>query len=414
MPWFTSTATLKIIDSVAIVIAQAYQLARCRLASTASPVLKLMMERDELQTQVAWLNRELKILRNQRADMLPKKRPNYSPEQRLAIVQLMRQRGWSIAIVAKRFILHPQSIRKWIRTMENGDQSGSLFPKIRWNRIDDAVRWAAHELRRLCPEPEMGTRTIARHLIRAGIQISRRSVQRMLRETPPPAPKKARKSRPAMKPPVGAEPHGLLTPTNRNDVWHMDLMSLKVLWFSYTVAAILDGATRRLLCLHVYRNRPGSQQLLRQVNKSATQYGTPRHLITDHGGEFQKQFKDGLNELGIKHIRGPVRMPCFNGKIERFFRTLRIWQRAVWLMPKHQNLQKRLNCFQLWYNQKRFHQALDGLTPDEAWNNIEPNEPIPIRSADWPSHTHIRIQRSGFKNDMHLPVIKITVTRQAA
>ncbi len=414
MPWFTCTSTLKIIDSVAIVIAQAYQLARCRLASTASSTLQLMMERDELHTEVQWLKRELEILRGQRADMFPKKRPEYSPEHRMAILQLMRQRDWSIAIVCKRFVLHPQSVRKWIRTMQNGDPSGSLFPKVRWNRIDDAVRWAVHELRRLCPEPEMGTRSIARHLIRAGIQISRRSVQRILCEEKPPSPKKARKNRPPMNPPVGAESYGLLTPANRNDVWHMDMMSLKVLWIHYTVAAILDGATRRLLCLHIYRKRPNTQHLLRQVRKTATQYGIPPRLITDHGSEFQKQFKQGLNELGIKHIRGPVRMPCFNGKIERFFRTLRIWQRSSWLLPNHQNLQKRLDCFQLWYNQKRYHQALDGLTPDEAWDGFEPDEPIPIRSADWPSHTHIRIQRSRLKDDGHLPVIKISVTRQAA
>ena len=238
MPWFTSTSTLKIIDSVAIVIAQAYQLARCRLASTASSTLRLIMERDELLTEVEWLKRELEILRGQRANLLPRKRPEYSSEQRLAIVQLMRQRGWSIAIVCKRFVLHPQSVRKWIRMAEKGDSSGALFPKVRWNRIDDAVRWAVHELRRLCPEPEMGTRTIARYLIRAGIQISRRSVQRILCEEKPPVPKKARKSRPPMNQPVGAEPHGLLTPDNRNDVWHMDLMSMKVLWLHYTVAAI--------------------------------------------------------------------------------------------------------------------------------------------------------------------------------
>ena len=297
MPWFTNTATLKIIDCVAILFAQAYQLARCRLASTASSTLRLMMERDELLTEVQWLKRELEILRSQRAAMVPRKRPAYSPEQRIAILQLMRQRGWSIAIVCKRFVLHPQSVRKWIH---------------------------------------------------------------------------------------------------------------------YTVAAILDGATRRLLCLHVYRKRPNTQQLLRQVRKTATRHGTPRRMITDHGSEFQKQFKQDLNELGIKHIRGPVRMPNFNGKIERLFRTLRIWQRATWLLPNHQNLQKRLDCFQLWYNQKRYHQSLDGLTPDEAWDGFEPDEPIPIRSADWPSHAHIRIQRSRFKNDAHLPVIKIAVKHQAA
>ncbi len=195
MPWFTSTATLKIIDSVAIVIAQAYQLARCRLASNASSALRLIMERDEFLTETEWLKRELEILRGQRANLLPRKRPEYSMEQRFAILQLMRQRGRSIAIVCKRFVLHPQSVRKWIRTMEQGNPSGALFSKVRWNRIDDAVRWAVHELRRLCPEPEMGTRTIARHLIRAGIQISRRSVQRILYEEKPPTPKKARKNR---------------------------------------------------------------------------------------------------------------------------------------------------------------------------------------------------------------------------
>ena len=34
----------------------------------------------------------------------------------------------------------------------------------------------------MCPEPEFGTRSIARHLIRAGVQIGRATVQRVVRE----------------------------------------------------------------------------------------------------------------------------------------------------------------------------------------------------------------------------------------
>jgi hypothetical protein len=45
--------------------------------------------------------------------------------------------------------------------MEEGEASSSLFPNVRWNRIDVAVHWTVHELPRLSPEPEMGTRTIA-------------------------------------------------------------------------------------------------------------------------------------------------------------------------------------------------------------------------------------------------------------
>jgi hypothetical protein len=60
------------------------------LASTASSTLQLITERDALLAEVEWLKRELEILRSQRADMAPKKRPAYSPEQRMAILQLMR------------------------------------------------------------------------------------------------------------------------------------------------------------------------------------------------------------------------------------------------------------------------------------------------------------------------------------
>jgi transposase len=206
MPWFNNTAYLKMIDSMAIIIAQAYQLARSRLASASSPVMRTMMQRDALFSQIQWLKRELEILRQQREDCPANKRPEYSPEQRLAIIQLMRQRNWSAAVAAKRFVVHPNTIRKWIRAIDGREGSQSLLPQISWNRIDDAVRWAVHELRQLCPEPEMGTRTIATLMVRSGIQISRRSVQRILHEVKPKKPKKAKKCWPKLNPAQGVEP----------------------------------------------------------------------------------------------------------------------------------------------------------------------------------------------------------------
>ncbi|HAI10711.1 MAG TPA: hypothetical protein DCM28_03345 [Phycisphaerales bacterium] len=93
MPWFNNTAYLKMIDSMAIIIAQAYQLARSRLASASSHVMRAMMQRDQLFSQIQWLKRELEILRQQREDCPVNKRPEFSPEQRLAILQLMSQRN---------------------------------------------------------------------------------------------------------------------------------------------------------------------------------------------------------------------------------------------------------------------------------------------------------------------------------
>ena len=118
-------------------------------------------------------------------------------------------------------------IRAWIRTAEGKGRPSLLNGAVVWNRIDDAVRWAVHELRRLCPEPEFGTRSIARQVLRASIQISRSTVQRVLREPKPVRP--AQHSRPAMATPLGKKPYHLLRPEWINRVWHIDLLSVQIL-----------------------------------------------------------------------------------------------------------------------------------------------------------------------------------------
>lgn len=106
MSLFANATALRVIDAMAIVLCQALQLARARIASAASPVLRMMAERDHAVSEVELLRRELDIFRGQREAMPPHRRPDYSPQQRLAILQLMRLRDWNIGVVAKRFILH--------------------------------------------------------------------------------------------------------------------------------------------------------------------------------------------------------------------------------------------------------------------------------------------------------------------
>ncbi len=151
MPLITEKAILRIIDSVAITLMHAYQLARIRIATTPSPVLRLMALRDQSNWEVDLLRRELAVLRAQRAGVRPHKRPDYSSEQRLAILQIMRLRNWNSTLAAKRFVLHPNTIRLWIKALDGRRESSSLLAIPRWNKIDDIVRWAIHELRRLCP-----------------------------------------------------------------------------------------------------------------------------------------------------------------------------------------------------------------------------------------------------------------------
>jgi transposase-like protein len=196
MALLSSATVLRLVDSMAILLAQAYQLARARLASASSPILRLLVQRDHAFSETDLREREAAILRAQRQGLPPHRRPNYKPAQRLAILQLRRLRGWSIGKTAEHFVVHRNTIRAWIRAAEGKGRPSLLDRAVVWNRIDEAIRWAVHELRRLCPEPVFGTRSIARQILRTSVQISRSTVQRVLREPKPSGPR--RPARPAM------------------------------------------------------------------------------------------------------------------------------------------------------------------------------------------------------------------------
>ena len=153
MSLLSSAAMLSLVDSMAIVLSQAYQLAQARPASAAPPIPRLVVQRGRAFTEVDLLRREMKVFRAQRGGLPPHRRPDYRPEQRLAILQFRRLRGWSIQKAAEHFVVHRNTVRAWIRAAEGGGRSSPLAGAVVWNRTHDAVRWAIHELRRLCPEP---------------------------------------------------------------------------------------------------------------------------------------------------------------------------------------------------------------------------------------------------------------------
>jgi len=405
-----STTVLTIVDAVATVFTQAYQEARIRAAQCPSASLRRLAQVDNLTFELTLVRRENAVLRGGRANGPPLQRPDYTPAQRLEILQIMRLRGWSIARAAEHFVVHPNTIRSWIKALEGNGTASLLSGAVVWNRIDDAVRWAIHELRQLCPQPEFGTRTVARLLLRAGIDLHRSTVQRILRE---PKPEEPRPKKPPMEEPAGADPYDLLTPTQPNHVWHMDMVQIKLLGiFHFMVAVILDGFSRKILAAKVYAKTPRSRNLTALLRATAAKHGKPQFLITDHGCQFRRKFHAGMKALGIRHVRGKVRAPFLNGKCERFFRTFRIWWCLVLCGRSAASVQRRINNYVSWYNDKRPHSALGVLTPNEAWDRQAAPTPVPIRARD-PQKFNIEIARQRCRGDPRLPVIQITVRKAA-
>jgi len=120
--------------------------------------------------------------------------------------------------------------------------------------------------------------------------VSRSSVQRMLRENKP---LKPRKPRPSMVAAMGAESHHLLAPTMRNKVWHLDLTTLRLLWWKLTIAALMDGSSRKLLDLKVYSGAAKSRDMILTPSLRPSQRPTPRRF--SHTGWYED--REGVNGI---------------------------------------------------------------------------------------------------------------------
>ncbi len=100
---------------------------------------------------------------------------------------------------------------------------------------------------------------------------------------------------------------------------------MQTLWLRFSVAAIREGFSRRLLCLRVYRRTPRARDMIALVRRVAKEFGKPRFLRTDHGTQFRSQFRVGMRKAGLLPVQARVRVPYLTGKIERAFLAFRVW-----------------------------------------------------------------------------------------
>jgi hypothetical protein len=154
---------------------------------------------------------------------------------------------------------------------------------------------------------------------------------------------------------------------------------------------------------------PHANKLIDLVRLIIKSIGKPRIIITDHGNQFKGKFEDAFD--GVAAVKGKVRQPSFNGKVERVFQTLRIWFRSSVLPLSIQSLQHRFDRFQTWYNEHRPHAALEGQTPIEAWDGVQLPSPIPIHQAEM-YDVDVGITRQPYRGDPSLPIVSIRNQRK--
>jgi len=158
----------------------------------------------------------------------------------------------------------------------------------------------------------------------------------------------------------------------RNLIWGIDLTGKtddhgKL----HALIGIIDHGSRALLKLQALHDKT-SRTLIVRISEVIRTHGKPKIIRTDNEAIFTSRiFRRGLILLGIRHQLTDPGCPWQNGRIERLFGTLKN-KLDQWIVSGIEQLNVDLSTFEHWYNHIRPHQNLEGRTPAEALNGIDP------------------------------------------
>lgn len=177
--------------------------------------------------------------------------------------------------------------------------------------------------------------------------------------------------------------HRVPPPMPKNRTWALDLTGKADLsGRQQMILGLLDHGSRACLRLTALSDK-SSLTILRELIVAFRRYGIPARLRTDNEACFVSQtLRIALVLLGIRHQRTELHCPWQNGRIERFFGTLKGKLDRI-LVADRDDLLDKLFEFRCWYNHARPHQHLAGLTPAEAWANREKSTRSPAWFNAW-------------------------------
>ena len=157
-----------------------------------------------------------------------------------------------------------------------------------------------------------------------------------------------------------------------NFMWHTDWHVIKASMLKgKQFISYLDDSSRQIMSYGVFDSATTRNSLIVLYAAIARHQVTPYELNSDRGSQFipnkfdkngkaNSEFQEALQELGILFIPSRVRHPQTNGKIEKFHHILD---------KEFDDRFDTIDEFITWYNNERASEAIDYLSPNEAYKN---------------------------------------------
>src|SRR5919206_647613 len=309
-------------------------------------------DREALVAENVLLRQQLAVLTRP-----TRKRPRLRARDKLfwVVVRALR-RDWHRHLV----LVQPESVIRWHR------QAWRIFWRWRSRTSIGRPRLSA-EVRELIAtmahdNPRWGSERIRGELLKLGLVVSKRSIQRYRRRGP---------AHPS------SQTWRTFLTNHAHHLWAADLLTVQTLTFKtlYVLVFIAHGR-RELVHVNVTAN-PTAAWVWRQFIEATPWGKKPRHLLRDHDAIYGRDVRQRSTRIGIDSIATPIHMPRANAVIERFLGTLRRECLDHLIILDEQHLRSVLDEFVQYYNLERPHRTLRLETPVPAGRPVEGRGGLP-------------------------------------
>jgi len=290
----------------------------------------------------------------------------FTASEKYEIITLVKDSDLSVTMTLNQLNIPKSTFYDWYnRYLEEGFEG--LYhrknpDRQQWNQIPDKEREEVVAI--ALDKPEKSPRELAFYIIDTkGWFISESSVYRIL------------KNRGLITSPawivMQAADKFKDPPARVNELWQTDFSYLKVVhWGWYYFTSILDDYSRYIIAWELCKNMC-SDDVERIISKALDVTGLkvderPR-LLSDNGSCYVSgDLAEYLGDKSITHVRGKPFHPQTQGKIERYHRTMKnVIKLEHYFSPDQ--LRQRIGEFVDYYNNHRYHESLNNMTPADVY-----------------------------------------------
>lgn len=159
---------------------------------------------------------------------------------------------------------------------------------------------------------------------------------------------------------------GFIQPLKPHEHWHVDISYINICGTFYYLCSILDGCSRFIVNWDIRESMTEKDvEIIIQRARERFPDVRPR-MISDNGPQFMaKDFKEFIRICGMTHVRTSPYYPQSNGKIERFYQSIK--QECI--RPKTplslEDAHRLIFGYVDHYNTVRLHSAIGYVTPKD-------------------------------------------------